>query len=389
MSSYHYPCLVYRQRPDSQDAPTFCIFQAPVAEILQWAAIKRLAEEPGAPQRRTNPVKLAAIKNFLITEPKNTIPTSVTLAIRLPEEEMKRLITTATQNHATLNIAVEGEPKPGLVIDGQHRLLGINEFNPHCPVTVVALLNADDAEIAFQFLVINYKATRVSTDLFRALALHYKEAQLETRLKTARLTLDQNVRFVGMVDVEESSPFKGIIAWDNNPEAQRIVAPTAIEASISYIQHQKVKALESDDVLLEFFYAIWRTVQQRWSSLWNKKDSRLLKKFGVLGISQYMTDALVTSYDWSQWDISDPVEVTKQVEVLLRYQARQFWEVPWPPSSYDTQSGRALIVESLVQIARNLRAGGIWYEDVKLVDVSQLEVAEVENHANEHSQNRQ
>jgi len=376
MSSYHYPCLVYRQRPDSQDAPTFCIFHAPVAEILQWAAIKRLAEEPGAPQRRINPVKLAAIKNFLITEPKNTIPPSVILNIRLSEEEMKRLLNPDVQLH-TLNIEVEGPQLPGLVIDGQHRLLGINEFNPDCQVTVVALLNADDAEIAFQFLVINHKATKVSGDLFRALALHYEEKQLETRLKTARLIFNANLRFVGLVDVEESSPFKGIIDWGNNPEAQRIVVPAAIEASMSYIQQQKVRLLESDDVLLDFFYSIWRTVKQRWSSLWNK-DSKLLKKFGVLGMTQYMTNALIASYDWSQWDISDPVEVTKQVEVLLRYQARLFWEVPWPPSSYDTRSGRALIVESLVQIARNLRAGGVWYEDVKLVDVSQLELEVVE-----------
>jgi hypothetical protein len=86
-----------------------------------------------------------------------------------------------------------------------------------------------------------------------------------------------------------------------------------------------------------------------------------------------MTDALVASYDWGQLDISDPQQIEKQVKKLLSYQAKMFWEVSWEPSSYDTKSGRALIVESLEQISRNLRADDLWYADVKIVDVTQLE----------------
>jgi len=155
-------------------------------------------------------------------------------------------------------------------------------------------------------------------------------------------------------------------------EKQRIVPPSAIEASINYIQQQKVKQFESDDVLLAFFYAIWQTIKTQWLSLWHK-ESKLLKKMGVLALTQYMTDALVASYDWGQLDISDPQQIEKQVKKLLSYQAKMFWEVSWEPSSYDTKSGRALIVESLVQISRNLRADDLWYADVKIVDVTQLE----------------
>jgi len=184
--------------------------------------------------------------------------------------------------------------KPGLIIDGQHRLLGMQQVNPAFNVNIVALLNADDTEKAFQFLVINNKISKVSNDHIRALALHYEKQQLDNRLKTARLHLDPNIGFVGLVDSEEGSPFKGIISWPSNPEKQRIVPPSAIEASINYIQQQKVKQLENDDVLLEFFYAIWQTIKTQWSSLWHK-DSRLLKKMGILGLTQYITDALVAS----------------------------------------------------------------------------------------------
>ena len=380
MAKYRYPCLVYRQRQEVKETPTFCIFHAPVGEILEWAAIKRLEEEAGAPQRRTSPAKVGAIKNFLKNEPKNTIPTSVILTIDLPDDKVISLNLDREQNQDLDYLEFEinkDDKKPGLIIDGQHRLLGMEKVNPEYHLNVVALLNADDTEKAFQFLVINNKASKVSTDHIRALALHYEKQQLDNRLKTARLSLDPNLGLVGLVDSETDSPFKDIISWPTNPKAQRIVPPSAIEASIAYIQHQKVKQLESDDILLEFFYAIWRTIKKRWSSIWNP-NSRLLSKVGILCLTQYITDALIAAYDWEKLDISDPEQVIKNVEILLTNQEKQFWKVSWVPSSYDTKSGRTLIVESLIQISRNIRARDSWYADVKLIDITQLETKEKE-----------
>jgi len=377
MASYQYPCLLYHQRQEVENTPTFCLFHAPVTQILEWADIKRLEDEAGAPQRRTSPAKVTAIQHFLTQEPRNTIPTSVIITLDLPDSQVKPLsLNDDDPKSDDLGLLAfelsKNAEKPGLIIDGQHRLLGMKKVNPQFNVNVVALLNADDTEKAFQFLVINNKISPVSKDHIRALALHYEKKELDNRLKTARLQLDPNVGFVGLVDSEETSPFKGIISWPTNPEKQRIVPPSAIEASINYIQQQKVKQFESDDVLLAFFYAIWQTIKTQWLSLWHK-ESKLLKKMGVLALTQYMTDALVASYDWGQLDISDPQQIEKQVKKLLSYQAKMFWEVSWEPSSYDTKSGRALIVESLVQISRNLRADDLWYADVKIVDVTQLE----------------
>ncbi|MCP4696846.1 MAG: DGQHR domain-containing protein [Gammaproteobacteria bacterium] len=376
MASYQYPCLIYRQRQEVENTPSFCLFHAPVVDILKWADIQRLEDEPGAPQRRTSQAKVTAVQRFLTQEPRNTIPTSVIVALDLPESRVKHLNSNIqkSDNLGSLEFEMsENAKKPGLIIDGQHRLLGMKKADPNLNVNIVALLNADDMEKAFQFLVINNKASKVSNDHIRALALHYEKQQLDDRLKTARLHLDPNAGFVGLVDSEDGSPFKGIISWPLNPEKQRIVPPAAIEASINYIQQQKVKELESDDVLLAFFYAIWQTIKKQWSSLWHK-ESRLLTKMGVLGFTQYITDALVASYDWGELDISDPEQIVKHVKKLLINQEKNFWEVAWVPSSYDTMSGRALVVDSLVQISRNRRADNLWYADVKIIEVTQLEI---------------
>jgi DGQHR domain-containing protein len=369
---FRYECLMMRQRV-ADEAPTFCLFQAPVGEILQWADIKRLEEEPGAPERRTSPAKIKAIKRFLDGDRRNTIPTSVIVTLDIPLERIQQVQAHEARSFAILEFEVPDEgPKPGLVIDGQHRLLGVRDFAPETRVNVVALLGADDMEKAFQFLVINNKASKVPMDHIRALALHYEEAALKTRLETARLNLDPNVGFVGLVNNEEDSPFRGMIAWPLTPEANRVIVPASIEASIGYIQQKKVRAFENEDVLLEFFYTIWRQVREKWQDLWNA-ESRLLSKVGVICMTQYVADALVASYDLGKLDVSDPDQVAGLVDDLLSHQERSFWRVQWTSTSYDTKVGRALIVASLVQIARNVRAGVPWYEDVELVDAASIE----------------
>lgn len=369
MPVFKYECLVSRQR-QTANAPEFLLFHAPAGEILQWAAIKRLEEVPGAPQRQTSPAKVRAIKRFLETDDRNTIPTSVILTLDLLPGQLVR-----EQNSSFAELEFEwnpGEEKPGLVIDGQHRLMGVATFGNATQVNAVAILGADDMEKAFQFLVINNKASKVPVDHIRALALHYEDEALKKRLNTARLNLNPNVGFVGLVNEGEDSPFRGIIAWPITPAENRIVTPTAIETSIGYIQQQKVRDFASDDVLLEFFYAIWRRIAATWPELWNA-ESRLLSKVGVICMTQYMTDTLVAQYDIGRLDISDPDAVANLVDEVLAYQERKFWIVPLTSASFDTKVGRSLIVQALVQIARNVRAGTPWFEDIDIVDAPEVE----------------
>lgn len=370
MPNFRYECLVSRQR-QTPTAPEFLLFHAPAGEILQWSAIKRLEEIAGAPQRQPSPAKVRAIRRFLETDARNTIPTSVILTLDLAPGQL--VLRDQDSSFAVLEFEFNaGDVRPGLVIDGQHRLMGIESFGYDTQVNVVAILGANDEEKAFQFLVINNKASKVSVDHIRALALHYEDEALQKRLTTARLNLNPNVGFVGLVNDGEDSPFRGIISWPITPPENRIVTPTAIETSIGYIQQQKVRDFVDDDVLLEFFYAIWRKIKVTWPELWSA-ESRLLSKVGVICMTQYMTDALVAQYDLGRLNISDPDEITKLVDDVLKHQERKLWKTTWTSTSFDTKVGRSLIVQALVQIARNVRAGTPWFEDVEIVDAAEVE----------------
>lgn len=379
MPTREYYSFIFKQR-ESEDIPKFCIFHAPVGEVLEWAAVKRLEEDRSSPQRRTSPAKVKSVAKFLDEDPRNSIPTSIILTIDLPPENIERIENSyqgdANNYLAKIKITFdESSEKPALVIDGQHRLYGLQSYNPNTHISIVALLNAVDDEKAFQFLVINNKASKVASDHIRALALNYSQELLRNRLKSARLSLDPNVDFVGIVDSEESSPFYGIISWPINREEDRIVVPAAIETAINKIQIKNVKPLESEDVLLEYFYSIWNTIKSEWTRLWNK-ESRLLSKVGIVCMTEYVTDALIASYDWGRLDISDPEDISNNVKQLLVYQNPDFWTRPWTTASLDTKAGRDLVVAALVQIARNMRSGDVWYDGISLVDLSDGDLSE-------------
>jgi hypothetical protein len=80
--SYTYPAIFTRQRGSSGDAVTLATFTAPVGEVLKWAAVDRLRVDGEGHQRLRNVAKVRAIRRFLELDPRNTIPTAVTVALR-------------------------------------------------------------------------------------------------------------------------------------------------------------------------------------------------------------------------------------------------------------------------------------------------------------------
>lgn len=373
--SITYPCIVHTQRPGGS-ALTFCLFAAKVGDVLKWADIKRLPDQPGAPQRAVNKAKVIAVRRFLEVDARNTIPAGVIVNLSLPDGALAPVTTKEKIDDSLRLLTITYEPgrKPGFVVDGQHRLLGMSQMSPDLQVNVVALLGASDMEIAFQFLVINNKANKVSTDHIRALALDYKKEDLDERLRKVRLNLDPRYEFVGFADNDEASPFKGIIDWPSNRSAHKAVKPAAIEAAVADIQRRKVREFNDQDTVLTYFFTIWDAVKKKWPEAWKPDTkSKLLSKVGVVCMSAYLTDALVSAYDWGDLDISDPDAVRGRVNQLLGFQEEQFWTVGWTTSSLDTKAGREIVLEALSLVSRNKRADVPWFEEVELVDMNQLE----------------
>ncbi len=179
-TQFSYNALHCAQRKDS-NAPTFLLFHASAAEIATWADVERLSttSKTGA-QRPLRELKVAKVARFLAAEVKNTIPTAVVIAIDAGSAHFQAPGGTGC-GQLTLTVKQAGK-KPGLIIDGQHRVFGTLKFSSDTHLNVIGLLGGDDSERAFQFVVINNSATKVSKDHIKALNLQYDPTKLNKRL---------------------------------------------------------------------------------------------------------------------------------------------------------------------------------------------------------------
>ena len=363
MPVYEYDCLVYKQRPAARAVPEFCLFHAPVGEIDSWADVLRLETGPGGAQRSLNTSKLHAIKRFL-RDPDNTIPTSIIISLNLPSEAR---IMEGGQLRKIRFTYDQADPKFAVVIDGQHRLLGMKDLDPSLHVNVVALVTGDLNEAAFQFLVINNKASKVPTDHIKTLLAERQDMRLQERLLTARLSIDNRYEFVATADNDPESPFRNEIDWPTNRTGVHLVKPAAIETAVRDIQERKIPEFEDKDTLIDYFFTLWKEVKTTWRDLW-VAESKLLSKVGIVCMTQYVTNSVASSYDLAQLDITNPEPVLLRTRELLIYQQKDFWTANWSPTGKDNSAGRRSVVDALVQIGRNKRAGREWSEDVELLE---------------------
>lgn len=368
--TYSYPAIYTRQRGADSRGVLLATFTAPVGDVVKWASVQRLNVEGKGHQRLRNKAKVRAISRFLALDSRNTIPTAITVALR-------GLAVDGTQElGACDSISIPDSDEPiGLVIDGQHRLFGMEEFDPTLKVNVVALINPSDEEIAFQFMVINNKASKVSTDHLKLLALQYPEAALGERLKTARMTLGRHASLVGVVDNSEDSPFYRSVEWPVEDVAGdprvNLVLPAAVEQSLGTIAQKNLPDLADDDALLEFFFTLWRSVKEAWPADW-AQGSKLLSKVGVVTLTTFVVDDLTPLADRGSIDLADPDEVAAEVRQILDDLTPAFWTSEWTAKSLDTSAGRKLVVDALTQVRRNRRRGNPWYADVDLIDTPDL-----------------
>jgi DGQHR domain-containing protein len=364
VTNYTYQAFVFEQRVDG-GGPQLALFVAPAGEVSAWAAVERLSEKNRlGPQREPNKSRINSIRRFFADDKDNTIPTAIVIALRGIKIEdgggSSKLKLKATKE----------EPLPGLIIDGQHRLRGLEAVDPQTMVPIVGIIEPTDLEMAFQFLVINNKSAKVPRDHLRALALNYSAEQLETRLRTARLALDANLGSVGVLDEDPDSPFRGIVSWPNNPPGNRIVVPAAIEAMASEAKSLGFGELEDLDSLNAFLIAMWSVIKEEWAHLF-VAESKLLSKVGLTCTTKFICSTMKT---WARnprmrdlVDPGDPEKVRTVTKEVLATLDPSFFEADWASTSYDTRAGRDMVMADLETLSFNVANGEPWHEGLKVV----------------------
>lgn len=378
---FTYESLTYSQRGRA-NSPSFVLFHAAASEILDWADVDRLEPEnrKGA-QRPLRDLKVSKVARFFDRDDRNTIPTSIVIALD------KRAVTFTGEAHArgggkhgVLSIKVSGQSKPGLIIDGQHRAYGTAKFSSKVHLNVVAFLGGDDAERAFQFVVINNSATRVKKDHIKALNLNFDRGKLNQRLiDSAGLALALgDEKYDDLQTFDGTVPFKGLLQWPTNKNG--FIPPTAIESAIAETR-DRAALLGIEDMEREVFLAIWIRIRELRKAVWAPlPKSRLLLKVSIYALTVYILDSMIAKQrnEDTPIDFTDEEVLNELVTRVVKRIPEEFWTAEWKLTELDTASGRQKLVEALQIIDSNLRFSRQWYDGVPLVDPALLAGPEAE-----------
>lgn len=376
---FEYYALGFSQR-NAKDAPEFIIFHSPASELIEWADVDRLKpENPTGAQRPLRDLKVKKVAKFLDADPRNTIPTAVVVALdgKSVSFDAKKDGDDNQGQHGKLVITLTGDDKPGLIIDGQHRAFGVAKHSATLHLNIVAFIGDDDAERAFQFVVINNSASRVSRDHIRALNLSFDKEALNNRLvQSAGVTLGmKDAKYEDYQYVDSVPPFKGLLNWPTNKNGY--IAPNAIESALAETK-DRATLLGIEDLERDFFLAIWSRIKDLFNAAWHEdtpeKPSHLLQKVTIIVLTVYVLDSLEAAQRMSDEPLDFANEKTFEtgVDRVLKRIPLDFWTVEWQQKELDTSQGRTVLLDALKTIDSNGRYNRPWYDRVSLVDPGDL-----------------
>jgi hypothetical protein len=180
---------------------------------------------------------------------------------------------------------VYDELKPGILIDGQHRIMGTKRIE-NIPFLVTALPRADWPELAFQFIVTNRTAKRVPESLLISIvgnSLSKKQRDdIDTRLRDANIRVGL-IEAVMVVHEDEQSPFYGLLAFGLKNESGfldaaamrgKVIKPwyerqPPIRELFDHLcqgrlQAERTEYWKSEQLWLNFFITFWSAVRDRY-----------------------------------------------------------------------------------------------------------------------------
>ncbi len=379
----YFGCKV-KQRADANTTPFF-VFHARVKDIVRWAGIRRVQDLPRGTQRLLRKTRTKAITRFIRSFPINTIPNNILLAFQPEGAEFTSLsgviepcLPEVTIHNGcddlldwgTLKFSFDPEAaedqRPALIVDGQHRLFGMSEFDQEdLPVLVVCLIEAPLQEQAFQFVVINNKVVKVPTDNVKTIIAEVDEEALQDRLLKAGVAYGQASPILREINDLGSSPFQNLLDWDYNRLGPHLVPLTAIEQALRHLKAMFTFLGDDDDSLVELFSGIWRAVKAQYPTLWGN-DNTFMKKVNINALNEFLAERTKMAWEFNLVDIFNIESVEPAVLRALEPIPASFWETQWTIVIQDNANVRKMIKDDLEKMTQNNKLGRPWNDDLQL-----------------------
>ena len=287
----------YKYITVEQPIGTFYITAIDSTELLEITEVKQRGKDPFGVQRNADDNRITEISNFC-KEVDATFPTSIIISVYSSEK--------VKFNNDKIEFSLEKGEKIGNVIDGQHRLRGLERANlgKGFILPVVFMFDMQLEEEAYVFSIINSKQTSVSSSLLADLfgVTTHRSPQKVAHFIAKALNQDEASPFYGRMkmlgkkdrDQEIATISQGTFVDHfcklifSTPENKTRKIDITKDIKLSPIPDKIFRTwyIEEKDtvmykVVLNCFIALKNVFEEEWK---NPKDNIVWKSTGVCGI---------------------------------------------------------------------------------------------------------
>lgn len=268
--------------------------------------------------------------------------------------------------------------KPGLIIDGQHRVYGAKNVSSHDVVLPVILLpGLPMEEQVFHFYVLNNKAKPLSpTELRRTISTSLSNGEIDslwTRFENAGID-PKATRWTFKINTAPASPFKDLIDFGLGGSGfiKENVAYQLVSKFVN--MPRKYRSLYGDlpawqqktDDRLDYFYVFWTAIKERYSEAWEagvaagggSQLHQIFYKASMLVLQDLLLDFLVQLMNVRRVEgkssvFADFDELSQYITASLADLPPQFFTMEWQVKQIDTSEGRSFLRDQMQKAKDN------------------------------------
>jgi DGQHR domain-containing protein len=268
---------------------------------------------------------------------------------------------------------VKGMLKPGLIIDGQHRVFGaknVSQFDVYLPVVLIPGMSHE--EQVFHFYVLNNKARPLSKTELRTIvstSLSNKEIDdLYTRFKQVGVTAEQT-EWTFRMNTDPHSPFRTLINFGFQGSNGPIPENVAYQLVSRFMQPNRKYRMLVENVAewdgpgaekwhfrLKLFFGLWRAIKELYPSAWQAAEQgtnkQLLQKVCLINLQEYLFDTLNQEMPRRRQrkegsPFGSDHTLNEEVKFSLNFLKEEFFVKEWKVKGLDTSVGHKVFREAL------------------------------------------
>ncbi len=300
-----FPCIKL-----DQPIGTFYVGAVSCLDVLaiSYADIRRIEqrdiERVVGIQRELRPPRVRQIKQY-VTNIDATFPTSIILAIDSAN---------ATYDPRSHLMTVTREPRVAKIIDGQHRIAGLEGFQGRFDMNVTIFLDMDLEDQAMTFATINIEQTKVNRSLVFDLYEYQKapspqktchniarllnseaDSPLQGRIKILGLSTGEpfefitQATFVGkLLDYISVNPMKDRDLIKRN--GKRSAASAALPKDETKLIFRELFRSDQDEKIARIVWNYFTAVARRWPTAWhsNERGDMLNRSQGFSALMRFL-----------------------------------------------------------------------------------------------------